>query len=104
MSLSTDFDRHMTAAIYAAMGEDVSYTAGSATAQIKCIVRRGDAEFPVGYESPGAAGNDSVRVLVADVAMPSRGDTITDADGDVYTVDSVQRLNLSEWVIEVRRG
>lgn len=93
-TLETELD----AACYAALGQVVTYTAQDAAAQsIYAIVDAGSALVLLGTE---AVDNAAVaRVQVADVATPRRGDLVTMADGTVYRVDGVERLQDSntEW-------
>ena len=101
MAFEVTQDNAMTAAIYGALGETVSYTGITGTFQ--AIITRGDGDF-TGFDTTAADGDVSARVRVADVAQPTRGDTLTDADATAYVVDSYRRLNASEWALELRNG
>lgn len=90
----------MATALYAALGQVVTYTALDSAAQtIYAIVD--DASQLFGFENETAERTPQARVKTADVTTPRRGDLITMASGLVYEVDSVDKENNVEWLLRL---
>ena len=94
----------MTAALYAALGQTLNYTArDSATVSIKAIVSTGAAAFPGAFDNVSGETQTVLRVLKSDVETARRGDLVVDANGVEYVVDSVDEISAPEWQLSLRR-
>ena len=102
MTLEISFETAMVEKIYSALGQTVTYDDGVSPVSIYMIVDNSDEQFPSGFNVGVADANVIARVRLADITQPKRGDTITNANAVTYTVDSVTRLNETEWTIEIR--
>lgn len=88
----------MTVAVYAALGQSVTYTGQAADAvTIYAIVDNGAELF--GLETNATEDVARARLKASDIAKPRRGDLLTMADGTVYMVDTVNRENNVEWSV-----
>ena len=88
----------MTVALYAALGNVVTYTAQDADAvSIYAIVTHTSIEY--GQETPMSEDVTLARVKASDIATPRRGDLLETAAGQVLVVDGVQRENSVEWAL-----
>jgi hypothetical protein len=86
----------MTVALYAALGNAVTYTAQDAeAASIYAIVS--DTSIDIGQDSQMSEDLTFARIKISDVATPRRGDRIETAAGKVLVVDAVRRENNVEW-------
>lgn len=103
MSIEIALENSMTLAIYSALGQTVTYTTATGPAEFKVILDNPDTDFGADIEVQAADSDVTARVRKATITQPVRGDTITDANAKIYYVDSVRRLNESEWICELRR-
>lgn len=105
MPITLAFDTQMTAALYSALGEAVTYTGSvDGAVSIDAIIDRPDEQFPAEFEVTVSDSNVTARIKVADVPAPRRGDTLVDVNNGQYTVDTYQKINASEWAMELRGG
>jgi len=103
MALEAEQETAMTAALYAALGQTVTYTGqAEESASIKIILSDGSESFAGGFENQTADRNASARIKISDVAAVRRGDTITTASGFDWYVDTYERLNACEWDVQLR--
>lgn len=105
MNLSLGKSKELTRLIYASLGEWVIYTPKRGTAvSIIAIVTRQSELGPPGVTINLADGQDYARIMKEDVVLPTRGDTITDAEATVYRIEDVDNnFNESEHEVQLRK-
>jgi len=86
----------MTVAVYAALGQSVTYVAQDADSSTIYAIVDTNSEL-IGIAADHAEEVTRVRVKVSDVPTPRRGDRIEMANGDVYVIDGVNKENNVEW-------
>ena len=108
MTLELTQDNALTAALHEALGQTVDYVGSvvGSLSDVVLIIDDGDAEFPGSFDATAADADAVARVQRSVVANPRRGDTITDANSLVYTVDDyrVWPDSQGEWLMELKRG
>lgn len=95
----------ITTAIYKIAGEPVIYTpVVGAPLSVSVLITRDSQLFGRTVGADYADTADTARIQKNDILRPARGDTITDADSVVYTVENVDdNFNDSEHEVELRR-
>lgn len=85
-------------------GAPVSYNpvAGGPVLKIQAIVRQARRSINESGQSV-TSSSPYARVNVADVTDPYRNDTITEADGTLWYVESADRMQSDLWMINLRR-
>ena len=83
-------------AAYTALGQTVTYTPQDADSSSVNMIVDNAAEL-FGFEAGTAEDIVRGRVKISDITKPRRYDCIEMADGTAYVVDSVERLNNTEW-------
>ena len=97
------FERAMTTSIYQALGVTVTYTSAVAdAAEIECVPADASEFFATELGAQTQRRIQTARVQKSDVEKPYRGDTITNADGKVYTVTDYAQENAMEWNLTLR--
>ena len=107
MAIEQAFETTMTAALYAALGQTVTYTGSiDGVVSIKVMIRDVGELIADDFETLAADADASARVNLVDVPSPRENDTIATIDGTSYTVDSYQRHpeSTKEWLMVLRRG
>lgn len=106
MSLTLSNMSTQTKRLYASIGEPVIYApALGSPISINAIVTRQSQLAPQSIPITFADGENSARILKADIIQPVRGDKIIDADGDSYTIQDVDdNFNESEHEVQLRKA
>ena len=105
MALERSFERTMTSALYAALGISVTYTptVGSPSSIYSIPVDSSD-QYATALGVQVSESTQLYRVKKTDIAQPVRGDTITDADSNVFTVENYSDENAVEWILTLRES
>ena len=102
-SMELAFRKAIKTAAYKVCGETVTYSSVTdGESEIETKVESGFASFAEALEAQTSHREVACRVKKSNVAHPRRGDTITDADSNVFNVEDVESLNSTEWRLAVR--
>lgn len=103
MTFEATQETAMTAALYGALGQTVSYVPqGSVTVSVVVIMEIGSDPFAPGFDVQTAAKTATARIQRSAVSHPYRGDKVITVDGSEYHVDDYAELNACEWSLTLR--
>lgn len=104
MPMERTLERSMTSSLYGVLGITVTYTptVGSPSS-IYAIPSDFSGAFAANLGVQVQQSETVFRVQKSDISAPVRGDTLTDADTNVFEVEDYADQNAVEWALTVRK-